>query len=151
MSSYERVIGIDVSSKKLDLSDSQEKLSSCIDNSVDAIEKMIKKLTEPEKTLVVCESSGGWENILVDMLHEANVNVAVVNPRPTHYYAKAHGYLEKTDKIDAKVIRLFGEQVEVHLTRPRTQREKELQALSRQDCQAGWRGSHGQAVWSERW
>ncbi len=135
MSSYERVIGIDVSSKKLDLSDSQEKLSSCIDNSVDAIEKMIKKLTEPEKTLVVCESSGSWENILVDMLHEANVHVAVVNPRQTHYYAKAHGYLEKTDKIDAKVIRLFGEQVEVHLTRPRTPREKELQALSRRRVQ----------------
>lgn len=135
MSSYERVIGIDVSSKKLDISDSLGKLSSSIDNSVEAIDKMIKKLSEPKKTLVVCESSGGWENVMVDMLHEANINVAVVNPRQTHYYAKAHGYLEKTDTIDAKIIRLFGEQVEVHLTKPRTQREKQLQALSRRRVQ----------------
>lgn len=135
MSSYVRVIGIDVSSKKLDISDSMDKLPTVIDNSVDAISKLVKKLTEPEKTLVVCESTGGWESIMVDMLHEAKVNVAVVNPRQTHYYAKAHGYLEKTDTIDAKVIRLFGEQVKVHLSKPRSAREKELQALSRRRVQ----------------
>jgi transposase len=135
MSSYERVIGVDVASKKLDISDSLGKLQPLIDNSVEAIAKMIKKLDAPERTLVVCESSGGWESELVDMLHEAKVMVAVVNPRQTHYYAKAHGFLEKTDKIDAKVLRLFGEQVQVNLTKPRTQREKELQALSRRRVQ----------------
>jgi len=50
MSSYERVIGIDVSSKKLDISDSFGKPSSSVDNSVAAIDKMIKKLSVPERT-----------------------------------------------------------------------------------------------------
>ena len=133
MSSYERVVGIDVSSTKLDIADSLGKLSPLIDYSVEAIVKMIKKLPDPQKTLVVCESSGGWEDALVDMLHEAKVNVAVVNPRQVRDFAKGHGFLEKTDKIDAKVLRLFGEQVKVNLTQPRSEREKELRALSRSD------------------
>jgi transposase len=136
MSRYERVIGVDVSSKKLDISDSKSKSAVVIDNTVEAIgNKLLKKITDPEKTLVVCESSGGWENLMVDLLHEAKVNVAVVNPRQTYHFAQAHGFLEKTDTIDAKVIRLFGEQVEVHLTMPRSEREKQFQALSRRRVQ----------------
>jgi transposase len=136
MSSYERVIGIDVSSEKLDISDSMGRLPATIDNKVEAIEgKLLQKLTAPEQTLIVCESSGGWEGLLVDLLHEAKVNVAVVNPRQTFHYAKAHGYLEKSDAIDAKVIRLFGEQVKVHLTKPLSEREKQFQALSRRRVQ----------------
>lgn len=136
MTVYERVIGIDVSSKKLDISDSKGKLVVVIDNTVEAISsKLVKKIGASESTLVVCESSGGWENLMVDLLHEAKVNVAVINPRQTHYYAKAHGYLEKTDAIDARVIRLFGEQVEVHLAKPRTDREKQFQAVSRRRVQ----------------
>lgn len=136
MSGYERVIGIDVSSKKLDISDSMGKLAAVIDNTVETVQsKLVKKLTDPEKTLVVCESSGGWESLMVDLLHEAKVNVAVVNPRQTYHYAKAHGYLEKTDAIDAKIIRLFGEQVKVHLAKPRSEREKQFQAISRRRVQ----------------
>lgn len=135
MSSYERVIGIDVSSTKLDIADSLGKLSPLIDYSVEAIAKMLTKLGAPEQTLVVCESSGGWEDVLVDMLHEAKVSVAVVNPRQVRDFAKGHGFLEKTDRIDAKVLRLFGEQVKVCLTKPRSEREKQLRALSRRRVQ----------------
>lgn len=59
----------------------------------------------------------------------------MVNPRQTHHYAKARGYLEKTDTIDARIIRLFGEHIELHLTKPRTEREKQLQAISRRRVQ----------------
>lgn len=136
MTKYERVIGVDVSSKKLDISDSKGELSVVIDNTVEAIKsKLTKKISGAESTLVVCESSGGWEDLMVDLLHEANVDVAVVNPLQTHHYAKAHGYLEKTDTIDAKIIRHFGEHIEVHLTKPRTEREKQVRAISRRRVQ----------------
>ena len=45
------------------------------------------------------------------------------------------GYLEKTDPIDAKVIRQFGENIEVHLTKPLTEREKQFRAISRRRVQ----------------
>jgi transposase len=133
---YERVIGIDVSSKKLDISDSKGKLPAVIDNTIEAISsKLVKKIGAPESTLVVCESSGGYETEMVERLLDSKVSVAVVNPRQTRYYAMAHGYLEKTDTIDAKVIRLFGEQVEVQLVKPFTEREKEFRAISRRRVQ----------------
>jgi transposase len=136
MSDFVRVIGIDVSSRKLDISDSLGKLPAVINNTVEAIEsKLLKKIADPEKTLVVCESSGGWETLMVDLLHESKVNVAVVNPQQTYHYVRAHGYIEKTDTIDAKVIRLFGEQVRVHLTKPKSEREKQFQSISRRRVQ----------------
>ncbi len=133
---YERVIGIDVSSKKLDVSDSKGKLPAVIDNTIEAISsKLVRKIGTSESTLVVCESSGGYENEMVEQLLDAKVNVAVVNPRQTHHYALAHGYIEKTDTIDAKVIRLFGEHIEVHLAKPMTEREKQFRAISRRRVQ----------------
>jgi transposase len=135
MTKYKRVIGIDVSSKKLDISDSQGKLLAVIDNTVEAVSSKLVKKIASESTLVVCESTGGYENLMVDLLHEAKVDIAVVNPRQTYHYGKARGYLEKTDIIDARVVRLFGEHVELHLTKPRTDREKQLQAISRRRVQ----------------
>jgi transposase len=115
--------------------DSLGKLVSLIDCSVDAITELIKILAAPEQTLVVCQSSGGWEDDLIDILNEAKVNVAVVNLRQVRDFAKGQVFLEKTDKIDAKVLSFFGEQVNVHPTTPRSQREKELRALSRRRMQ----------------
>lgn len=135
MKKYQRIIGIDVASEKLDVSDSKGKLPVLVDNTTKGIQKLIKRIEEPEETLVVCERSGGYENLMVDLLLAAKVNVAAVNPRQTHYYAKAHGYLEKTDKIDAKVIRLFGEHVPVHVVKPLTASEKQLRALTRRRVQ----------------
>ncbi len=46
MTSYVRVIGVDVSSKKLDISDSKGELSVVIDNTVEAIKsKLAKKIS----------------------------------------------------------------------------------------------------------
>lgn len=133
---YARVIGIDVSSKRLDISDSQGKLPAFIENSMEAIEtQLVKAIGASESTLVVCESSGGYESDMVELLLDANMNVAVVNPRQTHHYGMALGYLEKTDPIDASVIRRFGENVEVHLAVPQTEREKQFRAISRRRVQ----------------
>ena len=87
---YERVIGIDVSAKKLDISDSKGKLPTVIENTMEAIvSKLVKKISASESTLVVCESSGGYECEMVELLLDAKIKVAVVNPRQTHHYA--HG------------------------------------------------------------
>ena len=46
--SYKRVIGVDVSSKKLDISDSLNELPTVIDNTVDALGKFVKQLSDPQ-------------------------------------------------------------------------------------------------------
>lgn len=48
---YERVIGIDVASKKLDISDSKGKLPAVIENTMESIEsKLVKKIGASEST-----------------------------------------------------------------------------------------------------
>lgn len=133
---YVRVIGVDVASVELDINDSEAKLSKTIPNTVAAIAKMfVAKIKSCSETLVVCEATGGYEHVLVDAMHEAGIPICIANPRQVRDFAKGHGYLEKSDTIDAGLIRRFGEDFEIHLAKPRLPEEKQHQALVRRRCQ----------------
>jgi transposase len=133
---FARVIGVDVASSQLDINDSAGKVKSSLPNTVDAIAKqLIQKIDDRAATLVVCEATGGYEHLLVDACHLAGVAVCIANPRQVRDFAKGHGFLEKTDTIDAFMIRRFGEDVEVHLSAPRSPQEKAHQALARRRVQ----------------
>ena len=129
------VIGIDIASEKLDVFDSELAKASVVDNSFEAITRFVKSLRRPSETLVVCEATGAYEHFLVDALHDANVCVCMANPRQVRDFAKGHGFLEKTDRIDARMIALFGQQVELNLTPPRSENEKKLVSLVRRRSQ----------------
>lgn len=129
---YSRVVGVDVSSKKLDISDSANKLKPQIDNSYVAVAKeIVSKIGDRCETLVVCEGTGGYEHVLVDSMHEAGIDVVVANPRQVRDFAKGHGLLEKSDRIDAAVLEKFGRDVELHPATPPTAQQKHHQALHR--------------------
>lgn len=128
---FECVIGVDIASEKLDVFDAELSKASMVENSFEAIRRFVKGIRRPSETLVVCEATGAYEHFLVDALHDANVCVAVANPRQVRDFAKGHGFLEKTDRIDARMIALFGQQVELNLTRPRSEKEKTLVAFVR--------------------
>ena len=134
---FTRVIGVDVASEKLDICDSKGGVTGRIDNTFDQVAKLlINKIKDPQNTLVVCEGTGGYEYILVDSMHDAGISVAVANPRQVRDYAKGHGYLEKTDRLDAKVIMHFGQEVKkLHLAKPKSEEMKQHLALSRRRTQ----------------
>lgn len=129
------VIGIDVASNKLDLFEASSGKFSQIDNTHQAVTRFAQSLKDVAQTLVVCEATGAYEHYLVDAMHEAGANVCIANPRQVRDFAKGHGFLEKTDRIDARVIALFGQQVELNLTKPRSEQEKKLTALVRRRSQ----------------
>lgn len=136
MTKYRRVIGVDVASETLEIYDSEGKLSGSVPNMIDDIRKsVIAKVRARANTLIVCEGTGGYEHCLVEMAHEAGIPVAVANPRQVRDFAKGHGFLEKSDAIDAKIICKFGQDVELHLAPPRSEAEKRQQALVRRRCQ----------------
>lgn len=60
---------------------------------------------------MVVEATGGYERQLVAELAAAGHHVSVVNPRQVRDYARSRGILAKTDRIDARVIALFGQHV----------------------------------------
>ncbi len=129
---YQRTIGVDVSSKKLDLNDSWGKLPAQIANDLAEIFKLlVLEIKAPEETLVICESTGCYHEELVDAMHDAGIAVVVANPRQVRDFAKGHGFLEKNDKIDAAVIRKFGEDVFVHPAIPPTPEQRLHRAIHR--------------------
>ena len=112
--SFQHFIGIDVSKAKLDLAFDAKATDSTVSNDADGIEELVQLLPEPGTCLIVVEATGNYERALVVRLVDVGHVVAVVNPRQVRDFAKALGKLAKTDKIDARIIALFGK-----LTRPR--------------------------------
>jgi len=64
-------------------------------------------LRELPVALVLMEATGGFERALAQHLCTAGMAVIVINPRQAHDFAKAMGYLAKTDHLDARVLSHF--------------------------------------------
>jgi transposase len=136
MTVYKRVIGVDIASATIDVHDSAGKLTGSAPNTLIGIQQAIMgKVRGRKTTLIVCEGTGGYEHCLVDAAHEAGIPVAVANPRQVRDFAKGHGFLEKSDKIDARIICRFGQDVKLHLAPQRTAAEKRHQAIVRRRAQ----------------
>lgn len=128
---YARVIGVDVASKKLDISDSSGVLPKVVENDYEVICQKLATNIAGADVLVICEGTGGYEDQLVDAMHDNGVTVAVANPRQVRDFAKGHGLLEKTDRIDAAIIQKFGQDVRVHPRTPPTPEQKHHRAVHR--------------------
>ena len=77
---FSRFVGIDVSKGTLDIA-SAECQSATIANTKKEINRWISSLIETANKIVVMEATGGYESLLVKLLHERKVALAVVNPR----------------------------------------------------------------------
>jgi transposase len=106
----ERFIGVDVSKKLLDVSIRPSDEHAQFPNDEQGIIALIQFLGR-EVTLLVLESTGGYEAPLVGHLLAKGVPLVVVNPRRVRDFAKAMGQLAKTDAIDARVLAYFADKV----------------------------------------
>ena len=66
---------------------------------------------QPGVPQVICEATGGYERALVAALQAAAVRVSVVNPLRVRAFARARGLAAKTDRLDAAVLRDYGERL----------------------------------------
>ncbi|GIW99484.1 MAG: IS110 family transposase [Pirellulaceae bacterium] len=132
-SSYENVIGVDVSKDKLDVYQSGSQKHQVVENTEQEIQLWVGQI--PPRSLVVTEATGGYESQLVEALHEAHIDVAIVNPLQIRNFARGCGLLEKTDKIDASIIARFGQVVPVQLKQPPSENQKHLLMLNRRRSQ----------------
>lgn len=122
-------IGIDVSKAWLDVAvEPQERLWR-MENSPEAIAKLVKQLIELSPTMIVVEATGGYEAKLVEALCTAGLPVARVNPGRVRKFAQGMNWLAKTDKIDARLLARFGEKANPRLTQLPNEQEKRLAAL----------------------
>jgi transposase len=99
--------GVDVALAKLDLGCYGRHEVRSFENSDAGIEQLVDVVRSGGAALVVVEATGGYETSVVVALAEAQVPVAVVNPRQVRAFALSTGELAKTDAIDARIIARF--------------------------------------------
>lgn len=104
------VVGIDVS---------KDKVNVCCLPSDEPFEvkvkhygKLVKQLADLNPHLVVMEATGGYERPLYSLLANAQIPVAVVNPKKVRDFGRSAGMLAKTDDLDARLIAKFAQAVE---------------------------------------
>ena len=92
---------------------------------------LVKKLGRLQPSLIVLESSGGYETPVLAALHAANLPVSRVNPRPVRHFAKASRIQAKADRLDARVLASYGATMQPPLTPAPTPAATRLASLIR--------------------
>ena len=129
MEREETHIGIDVSQDTLDMAAYPTGQIWQYKNNKSGIAKVVAKLAAISPKLVVMEATGGLEQALKNALDEAELAVAVVNPKRIRDHGRSMGMLAKTDKLDAKVMAHFAAKIEPQPQPPRGKGERELDNL----------------------
>ncbi len=75
-----------------------------------AIKRLSQRLAAAGCERVLLEG-GSYQNLLVAGLRAAELPVVMVNPRRVREFAKSIGRLAKTDRLDARVLALYGERI----------------------------------------
>lgn len=124
--------GIDVSKAKVDVACRGEGgISGEFPRDVRGLEAMAAKLRESGVARAVVEASGGYELLVLQVLHAAGVPVVLIQPLRSRHFAKSVGRKAKTDAIDAAILAWMAEVAveDSACWQPRTPAEAALREL----------------------
>jgi transposase len=124
-----KYVGIDVSKDKLDVFIRPDKKHFVIANNEAELIKLSLQLEEIAPELIAVESTGGYENLLVEILSGKGLKVARVNPLYIKNFAKSGGSKAKTDKLDSSIIAHYAEVYNPPVVILASDEERELDEL----------------------
>lgn len=101
-------VGIDVCKAWLDVYVHPAGESFRVPNSKEGIGQLCGKLEDTGVVLITLEATGKLHWLVLRMLSQAGYRVAAINPSRSREFAKAIGQLAKTDRIDARILALYG-------------------------------------------
>lgn len=122
--SNQRCAGIDVSKSTLDIAISSIAQPFTVPNEDGGFNQILKELKRNETQLILMEATGGLESGVAGYLQSEGFDVVVINPRQARDFARAMGYLAKTDQIDARVLLQMAKVINLH-----PEREKYIRPL----------------------
>jgi transposase len=105
-------IGVDVSKEKLDIYNPITKASTSEPNTPEGFRK-IREAARKANAVVCCEPTGGLEFDMIMFLQKYNIPVAYCDGYRVRHYALSTGEFSKNDKIDARMISRFADNINV--------------------------------------
>lgn len=123
------ICGVDVSKRRLDAHVAPVGVFESFDNDAAGIGELAAFCRQHGVELVAMEASGGCERTAFLLLWEAGIACGLLNAKSVRRYAQAMGTLEKTDRIDARVIASFAIAKDLKPTTPPTPSQQRLKAL----------------------
>jgi transposase len=121
-------VGLDIAKDRLDYTVDGTRCDH-VPNTANGHERLLAVLLRLRGVRVICEATGGYERAIVATLLLAKIEVCVVNPGRVRAFAHAEGLLAKTDRLDARLLRRFGEKVQPRLLAPMDQAAITLREL----------------------
>src|SRR5688572_5433607 len=91
--------------------------------------KLLKLLGVHPNAHVVCEATGGYEQLPVRALQRAGIPVSIIEAGRVRYFARAQGQRAKTDPIDAAVLSAYGAAFAPTATPPASPQQQQLALL----------------------
>jgi transposase len=102
-----RCVGIDVSKSMLDIFDDAVGKPERIANAPQPITEQVARWRSADNVFVVFEATGVYDRTLAEVLRQAGIRFARINPARARDFARAGGRLAKTDAIDARMLAVF--------------------------------------------
>lgn len=122
-------VGVDVSKATLDVVVRPSGEHFQVQNTPDGCRQLLERLAALRVGCVVLEATGGYERPCAAALVDAQVPVAVINPRRARDLARGLGKLAKTDRMDAQVLAYCAQHCEVHRAQKTPEKQAQLEAL----------------------
>jgi transposase len=123
------VVGIDVAKDKVDACIRVLALRQTCPNTAQGHRKLVAWLRKHQVSKAVMEASGGYEREWRKVLHDAGIEVRIVDPKRVRSFALSAGRLAKNDAIDAEMIAWFAETFRDSPSQTRDAAHEELVAL----------------------
>jgi len=122
-------IGVDVSKDTLDVFIPGGKTLR-IANRLPAVRRMVRRVRAGDPSaMFCCESTGGYERTLTEVCREEGQPVCLMNAQQVRCYAGHRGTLEKTDRIDARMISMAADDKAPEPIAHPTDRQRKLKEL----------------------
>lgn len=129
-------IGIDVCKDRLDVYLHPLGQHLSVANERDGIRRLKRQIARLDVALVVIEATAKYHRLAHRSLSQSGLAVAVVNPLRSRLFAEAFGTRAKTDRVDARMLALFGDALGPPATPPAAEALEALQELVHARCAA---------------
>lgn len=110
MTLHANTIGVDISKDRLDVFCRRSGTHWSVPNNAGEAARLA---ADHRDTRFVFEATSGCDRLLREALTAAGVTFTAVNPRRAREFARAAGFLAKTDRVDARVLAEMGHRLDL--------------------------------------